>query len=67
MASTDVAKAVALIEIGTKMISGPMFCSQMRVDFVLIPSTAGKGYIAAEENKMNNLILLPLSSMVEAQ
>jgi len=28
-----------------------MFCSQMRVDFVLIPSTTGKGYIAAVENK----------------
>jgi len=48
-----------------KMIS--VFCSQMIVNFVLIPSTAGKGYIAAKENKMNNLILLPLSPMVEAQ
>jgi len=48
-------------------VSGPMFCSQMKVDFVLIPSTAGKGYIAAEENKMNNLILLLLSPIVEAQ
>jgi len=32
----------------------------MRVNFVLITSTAGKGYIAAKENKVNNLILLPL-------
>jgi len=44
-----------------------VFCSQMTVNFVLIPSTAGKRYITPEENKMNNLILHPLSPMVEAQ
>lgn len=43
-----------------------LFTDEMR-DFVLILSTAGKGYIVTEENKMINLILLPPVPMVEAQ